>query len=180
MDKEAQTNQQNNPPKQKIILDTNLFSDLTDQHLVTPVVAYLVDLDKRGFGFAISDITLYELMRGQSSVNEKKRLSLLQAMFRYFLSPEVLFAAAQLDNLMKMENIQVNGVDHGDKFIAATAILSGSLILTADVRGFPWPFFHEIEYNPLIHKIGNKTKSHMIGLLTPDFDLIKRRFEERP
>lgn len=81
---------------------------------------------------------------------------------------------------MKMENIQVNGVDHGDKFIAATAILSGSLILTADVRGFPWPFFHEIEYNPLIHIVGKKTKSHMIGLLRPDFDLIKRRFEERP
>ena len=60
----TEANQQNNPPKQKIILDTNLFSDLTDQHLVTPLGAYLGDLDKRGFEFAISDITLYELMRG--------------------------------------------------------------------------------------------------------------------
>ncbi|HSW96246.1 MAG TPA: hypothetical protein VLF89_00315 [Candidatus Saccharimonadales bacterium] len=79
-----------------------------------------------------------------------------------------------------MEYIQINGVDHGDKFIAATAILSGSLILTADVRGFPWPLFHEIEYNPLLHTLGKKTKSHMIGLLQPDFALIKRHFAERP
>jgi predicted nucleic acid-binding protein len=180
MHKRKQSSQKNSSSKLKIILDTNLFSDLTDQHLASPITAYLFDLDKRGFEFAISDITLYELMRGQTTVNEKKRLDLLSSVFRYNLSSDIMITSAQLDNLMKMENIQVNGIDHGDKFIAATAILSGSLILTADVRGFPWPFFHELEYNPLIHKIGNKTKSHMIGLLQPDFDLTKRRFGERP
>lgn len=64
MDKKTQANQQNNPPKQKIILDTNIFSDLTDRNLVVPLIQYLTDLDKRGFEFALSDITLYELMRG--------------------------------------------------------------------------------------------------------------------
>lgn len=105
---------------------------------------------------------------------------MLSSTFRYFLSPEVLITAAQLDNLLKMEKIQVSRVDHGDKFIAATAILSGSLILTADVKGSPWPFFHEIEYNLLVHKIDNKTKCHVIGLLRPDIDLIKHHFEARP
>ena len=120
-------------------------------------------------------------MRGLNTERERKMLNFLYSYFRYFLAAEVLIASAQLDNLFKMENINIGGVDHGDKMIAATAILTGSLVLTADVRGFPWPFFHEIEYNPLLHKDqNNKTKCHVIGLLRPDFDLIKRHFEDRP
>ncbi|HSW96247.1 MAG TPA: type II toxin-antitoxin system VapC family toxin [Candidatus Saccharimonadales bacterium] len=74
MTKKKQTKQENNLPKQKIILDTNIFSDLTDQHLAIPLNTYLSDLVKRGFDFAISDITLYESIRGLSMPVKKNEL----------------------------------------------------------------------------------------------------------
>lgn len=176
-----QSQQQDNPQKQKILFDTNIFSDFSDKNLIIPLSLYLIDLINRGFNFALSDITLYELLRGLSIEKEEKMLNLISSYFRYYVTSEVLVASAQLDNLMKMENINVGGVDHGDKIIGATAILTGSLILTADVRGFPWPYFHEVEYNPLYFQDHNKkTKCHMVGLLRPDFELIKKRFYERP
>lgn len=181
MSKQTQQVQQNNLPKQKILLDTNIFSDLQDKSIQFPLTLYLLDLIKRGFEFALSGITIYELMRGLSAENEKRMLEFISPYFRYFITDEVLVTSAQLDNLMKMEDIKVNSVDHGDKIISATAILTGSLILTANARDFPWPFFHEVEYNPLMYKDHNKkTRCHMLSLLTPDFVLIKKRFKERP
>src|SRR5436190_12815902 len=168
MDPKINKQQSTTAPEQKIILDTNIFSDIHDKNIGFSLTMYLLDLIKRGFGFALSDITIYELMRGLSKEKEKKMLSFLSPYFSYYLTREVLITTAQLDNLMKMENINVNSVDHGDKIIAATAILTGSLILTANTRDFPWPFFHEVEYNPLFYNDHNKKKKcHMISLLSP-------------
>jgi len=168
-------------PKQKIILDTNVFSDLNDKHIGIPLTEYLNDLISRGFDFAFSDISSYELLRGLSIEREQKIIKLLSSYYRYYVTSEILIVSAQLDNLMKMEKIEVNKIDHGDKIIATTAILTGSLLLTANVRDFPWPFFHEVEYRPIFYQDGDKkTKCHAVSLLRPDFDLIKRHFEERP
>ncbi|HMS22688.1 MAG TPA: hypothetical protein PKA38_02880 [Candidatus Levybacteria bacterium] len=108
-------------------------------------------------------------------------LELLNPYFRYFLSVEVLVAAAQLDNIMKLENVDVNSIDHGDKFICATAILTGSLILTADAKGFHWPFFQEVEREIITFTAKNKkTKCYVLSLLRADHTIITQRFNERP
>lgn len=168
-------------PKQTIILDTNIFSYIGEKEVGIHVILYLIDLQKRGFGFAYSDITRYELLRGNTEKKENEMLGILNPYFRYFLSENVILAAAQLDNIMKAEKIEVNSVDHGDKFIAATAILTGSLIMTNNARDFPWPLFHEVESNPIIFQDKNKkSKCYMISLIRPDFDLINLRFKERP
>lgn len=170
-----------NTPKQTIILDTNIFSYISEPEVGSHVILYLVELLKRGFGFAYSDITIYELLRGNTEKKEKEMLEILNPYFRYFLSENVILSAARLDNIMKAEKIEVNSVDHGDKFIAATAILTGSLILTTNARDFPWPLFHEAESKPLIFQNKNKkTKCYMTSLIRPDFDLINLRFKERP
>lgn len=169
------------PPKQTIIIDTNIMSYISEKETVGYVLSYLLELVQRGFSFAISDVTIYELLRGNKQEKEKRMLELLNPYFRYFLTVEVLIAAAQLDNIMKLEEIEVNRVDHGDKFIAATAILTGSIIMTANVRDFPWPLFHEVESKPIIFQDkSKKSKCYMIALIRPDFDLIKLRFKERP
>lgn len=177
------TNEQprTNPPKQTIILDTNIFSYIGEKEVGIYVILYLIDLLKRGFGFAYSDITIYELLRGSTEKKENEMLDILNPYFRYFLSENVILAAAHLDNIMKAEKIEVNSVDHGDKFIAATAILTGSLIMTANARDFPWPLFHEVESEPIIFQDkSKKSKCYMISLIRPDFDLINLRFKERP
>lgn len=170
-----------NTPRQTIILDTNIFSYIGDREVGIHMISYLIDLLNRGFGFAYSDITRYELLRGTTESKENEMLDILNPYFRYFLSENVILAAAQLDNIMKAEKIEVNSVDHGDKFIAATAILTGSLIMTANARDFPWPIFHEAESRAITFQDRNKkTRCHMISLIRPDFDLINLRFKERP
>lgn len=168
-------------PKQRIILDTNIFSYMSDKEAGIHVIMYLLDFLERGFGFAYSEITLYELLRGNTQKKEQEMLQLLSPYFKYYLSENVILAAAQLDNIMKIEKIDANSVDHGDKFIAATAILTGSLIMTANARDFPWPLFHEVETKPIIFKSKKKSsKCYMLALISPDFDLIDRHFKERP
>ncbi len=171
---------QEKTPQQKIILDTNIFSYISNKEQALPFITYLLELMKRGFTFAYSEITLYEILRGTSIQKETDLLDLLNPYFRYFLNNKVIIAAAQLDNIMKIEKIDVNSVDHGDKFIAATAILTGSLILTANARDFPWPLFHEVESSPITFQEKKKTKCHVVALIRPDFDLISMRFKERP
>lgn len=180
MNQQSQNNNSNKTQQQKILLDTNVFSDLHDREFGTEVISYIIDLGKRGFNFAISNITLYEILRGLKAENEAKVVKLLSEIFRYNITDEVLIASARLDNVFKMEHIEINSIDHGDKIISATAILTGSLILTANVRDFPWPYFHEIETKPIFYQSGHKTKCHVLALITPDFDHILRRFNERP
>lgn len=178
MDKNDQK-QQN--PAQKIILDTNIISYINEKEKTDLILSYMLELVQRGFGFAISDITFYELLRGNRQEKEKRMLELLSPYFRYYLTSNVMVAAAQLDNVMKTENIDVNSVDHGDKFICATAILTGSLILTADAKGFHWPFFQEVERKIITYTDKcHKTKCNALALLRPDNILISQRFSERP
>ncbi|MBI2590823.1 MAG: type II toxin-antitoxin system VapC family toxin [Candidatus Blackburnbacteria bacterium] len=107
-------------------------------------------------------------------------LNILKPYLRYYLDENVVVAAARLDNIMKAEGAEVNSVDHGDKFIASTAILTGSLIMTANSRDFPWSLFHEVEYLPVIFQDrGKKTRCYTISLIRPDFNLINLRFQQR-
>lgn len=168
------------PPIQGILLDTNIMSRIDSTERGMSLVAYLIELAKRDFGFSISNITIYELLRGNTKEKEAKMLEFLEPWFRYFISEEVLVVAAQLDNILKTESIDVNSVKHGDKFIAATAILTGSLILTADSRDFPWPFFQEVERKPIWYKENHKQRCFLLALLKADVDMIRLRFSERP
>lgn len=168
-------------PLQRIILDTNVLSYLSEKETAPQILGYMLELVQRGFGFAISDITIYELLRGNKQEKEKRMIDLLNPYFRYFLTDTLLVTAAQLDNIMKLENIDINSVDHGDKFISATAILTGSLILTADAKGFHWPFFQEVERKIIYFTAKNKkTKCYILALLKPDNTIINQRFSERP
>ncbi len=167
-------------PKQNILLDTNIMSRIGSSNQGIDLVLYLFNLIERGFGLAISNITLYELLRGNTREKEEKMLEFLKTWFRYYISEEVLLTAAQLDNILKTENIQANSVDLGDKFISATSILTGSLILTNNSRDFPWPFFQEVERKPIFYEENNKQKCFLLALLKPDIDMVRLRFNERP
>lgn len=170
-----------NSPKQKIIIDTNIFSYLSRADVGKEIILYFLELVRRGFEFAYSNITVYELTRGASEKKEEELMEILNPYFKYYLDDRVVLAAARLDNIMKPERINVESVDHGDKFIAATAILTGSLILTANARDFPWPLFHEVENKPIIFETKNKrTICYMLALIQPDYGVINKNFTQRP
>lgn len=176
MDKDKKTQ-----PKQNIVLDSNIIQYSVDKNASVVFVPYLLELFQRGFGFAISDITIYELLKGANVKNEAEMLRILNIFQRYYLTDNVLIASAQLETIYKIENIEPKQIENGDKFIGATAILTGSLILTSNSRDFPWPYFQELERKPLVYnEKRNRSKCILASVLSPDIAMVNRRFSERP
>ncbi len=173
-------NENKTQPKQNIILDSNIIQYSADRNASLVFVPYLSELLQRGFGFAISDITIYELLKGANVKNEAEMLRILNIFQRYYLTDNVLIASGQLETIYKIEGIEQKQIEDGDKFIGATAILTGSLILTANSRDFPSPYFHELERKPLIYiEKRNRSKCILASILSPDIVMINRRFSER-
>ena len=140
---------------------------------------YLDSLIQRRFEFAISSITIYELLRGANRQTESKMLTILNSFQKYELTDIVLQNAAQLETLYKIEHIMPNEVEHGDKFIAATSILANSLVLTANALDFPAPYFQEIERELITFKVKKeRTRSIMVYMLKPDLSIIELRIQE--
>ncbi len=171
-------------PQQVIILDTNILQYINNQKILAQLLSYLSDLVKRGFGLAISEVTYYELLSGTTAKQEEDGLNILNNFTKYVVELRVLVAASQLSTLYyhqcKLEGRTSHDISVQDKIIASTAILTGSLILTANINDFPRPFFHEAEEKPLFYKDGNKTKMLVLQLLRPNQVVIQQRFQERP
>lgn len=82
------------------------------------------------------------------------------------------------DATIKQE--QNEDISLADKVITATSILSGSLVLTADVNDFPRPFFSEAEEKLIEYRKKNKTNMISLQILRPNIVYINQRFSERP
>lgn len=178
-----ETEEKKATPKQNIILDSNIIQYTADKFASQVFVQYLSDLLKRGFGLAISDISIFELLKGAYVKKENEMLQLLSIFIRYYLVDRVLVAAAQLETLYKLDGIDPKQIEAGDKLIGSTAILTGSLILTANARDFPSQYFPEVERKPLMYSIKNKnnfSKCILVTLLNPDINMISQKFSERP
>lgn len=179
-------NEQSNPhiPQQNIILDTNILQYTGNKKFSVELILYLADLARRGFGFAISDVTYYELLSGTTVKQEQQSIELLDKFNRYFVEITVLIAASRLSTLYyhqcKLEGRTSHDISFEDKIIASTAILTGSLILTANINDFPRPFFQEAEEKAIFYRDRNITKMLILQLLRPNQTIILQRFQERP
>lgn len=177
-------NESSNPettsiPIQNIILDTCILQYLSNTHIKPELNQYISELINRGFGPAISDISISELLQDATVEQEKAGLSIIGLFNRYPLSESILIGAAQLSSLYK-EAIETNiDISIGDKIIASTSVLSGSLILTADVNDYPRPFFWEAEEKWITYRKKNKSNILVVQLLRPNIEYINQRFTNR-
>ncbi|MHA1305138.1 MAG: type II toxin-antitoxin system VapC family toxin [Candidatus Heimdallarchaeaceae archaeon] len=165
---------------QNIILDTCILQYINDKKISTQLISYLGDLTKRGFGLAISDISIQELLTSATIKQERNGLALLSKLRAYRVESTILVGASQLSTLYSQEKISNQNISIPDKIIASTAILSGSLIMTADVNDFPRPFFLEAEEKLFFYKHKNKTNMRVIQILRPNKEVINQRYSERP
>jgi predicted nucleic acid-binding protein len=172
---------------QDIILDTCIIQYLGNENIAPRLKNYLVDLAGRGFNFAISEVTFAELLSNISLGKEiigRKTLALFK---RYFVGDRVLISSAQLSSLFKQVQIdnfekikiQSDHISLADKIIGATAILSGSLILTANIQDFPNPYFFPVEEKQVIYKRKNKSNMLYLQILSPNTQLILKLFKRR-
>lgn len=165
--------------KRYIILDTNIisyFSKIECKEKILEVLRYAVSL---GYGLAISDITYFELFNEIPVKKEQEMVSVLANISRIYVKKKILVAAAHLGSFYKEHNLPPEQFSPGDKIIASSAILTNSIIYTANARDFPTPFFKEIERK----MIDYQNKEYPVCLptyfLEPQLDYINKYHEKR-
>lgn len=173
------------PPKQSIILDTNVIQYSTNKKFGKEISTYLGELIKRGFELAISEVSYSELLANLNEKKEREGMELLNKFIKRFaVEYLVLIVTAQVSTLYnqqrRLELKPKTEASTEDKIIAATAILSGSLIMTSNINDFPRPFFKEVEEKLIFYKENNKNNMIVIQLLKPNIPVINQRFLERP
>ncbi len=169
-----------NAPKQNIILDTNILFYLGDKFIKYELSRYLLVLNRMGFGLAISKVSIVELLSGIPRINENGAIDKLNMFINYEIDHNVVIVTAQISTVYKNDKqVETGPIDIADRIIASTAILTGSLVMTADVNHFPRPYFVEKNEKIFSYKEKNNTKIRVIQLLQPNSSLIYNAFSCR-
>lgn len=133
----------------------------------------------QGFKLAISSVTIYEVLNNLPIKNIDAALSLVYKFEIFQINEKILFGATQLTNIYNKLPIEQHGISNEDKIIAATTILKGAYILTANLNDFPRPIFRNslevsIEYE-------NKKKTPcllVLQILEANGELIDKKLTE--
>lgn len=171
------------PPGQKhpdVLVDTCIIQYAADDRMGDEVTEYLKEILERGQRLALCEMTIYELIAGASITKEAQLLKWLTVFKRYQVDLNVFIAAARLKTLYDMQKLPQTQISDGDKMIAATSVLTGSFILTANGNDFPRPCFKEIEQKHIFYIHKNIQRMIPIQLLSPDNDTLNYFFSNRP
>lgn len=162
--------------QQYVILDTCIIQHFGETELAECILKDLRDTASAGYGLAISDFTYFELLDGASIEKEQQRIEALAGLSRYFVKKETLITAAHLGCLYQQDSASA---DIGDKIIAATSLLSNSIIYTTNGRDFPRPFYDEVSKRYLkYHKNGAEIVLPSY-FFKPDINYIIVKYKER-
>lgn len=163
-----------------IILDTNILAYLNEKTYRDSVIEYLLELIKRGYtNFAVSDITIFEILSEIPKRKEQELAKLLDQFPRFPIDWTTCLTGAQVATSYKCKKDEYRNIETGDKLIAANSILSGSPILTANSNDFPRPFFIEHHKKHIFFKDKNKDKMISLYLLYPDLTEFNLNYDNR-
>lgn len=167
-------------PIQNILLDTNIIQYAGSNPTAFEFLKYLIELQFRRFGLAMSDVSNFEILRNATTKQEQEIFQILKIFYRYYVSREVLISSARLATLYRNHCNLKGDIDYGDIFIGATSILTNSLILTRNRKDFPYPFFIEAEVRTIyVKKSDSFTEGYTVCLLRPNYEAINRLFALR-
>lgn len=165
-------------PKQKYtIIDTCIIQAASskDANKAKGVTSLLEMLINEGLSLAISEFTYYENLHGLKGSDAKRAVGILKKYEWKQITNNVLTTAALFGGFYHDEKI--DGIDHGDKIIAATAFLENGWILTENHKDFPNPFFILIKHFPITYKKKGSHQTMDICLYRPHSKLIKQKIE---
>lgn len=169
-----------NPSRNKkyIFLDSCIIQIIGSKIIAKSdaVILYLKSLEQQGYNLAISEFSIYENQHGLWGKEAITALEYLKSYEAKSISVMVLLVASALGGLYHEEKL--DGVDTGDKIIAATAILENGLILTENHKDYPSPFFVAEQLMPITFQFKSYQKTIDLGLYKPQGKLIARRIEE--
>lgn len=138
-----------------LVIDSNFIQKLGD---INPerAQAYwnlLYKLSDRLFLWSVSEITMFENTQGLWGEKYVAARDYMLKFRRFIVDKNVLLVAARLGGLYghPSNNEMYRRIDHGDKIIAATALLERGAVLTENVKDFPAPYFHHFEHQPITY-----------------------------
>ncbi|MEK7571998.1 MAG: PIN domain-containing protein [Patescibacteria group bacterium] len=153
------------------------YSNDSNKSKAESVIKCLASSGEQIGSLTISEITVYEYLHGLFGSKRKKALAVLSTYEKKIVSARVLLFASILGGLYHDEKI--DGIEMGDKLIAATAITENGYILTANHKDYPHPFFVTEESFALPYQVGHYKKTLDIVLYKPNLALLVRRLEEK-
>jgi predicted nucleic acid-binding protein len=153
-------NPQTPPNKPLVILDTNIFGYLLDVNKISQVLGIMLELSNT-YESSMSSYTRYELV-SKGTKDVQQLIDLLQK-FRTFIIDDNVLVIAGLMTCLHVEK-------GGDSIIAATALMNTAVILTANHKHYPEPYFHEQKYWHIDTKSkDNRTTTMTVHLLQVDY-----------
>lgn len=170
------TDEANN--KNSIILDTNILQYFGNKHIGPLLRQYLQVLRGRNFTLSISEVTIFESLAFSKRHQEDEIVRTLNQFLHKPITKEVLVTSSWLSKLYIIEQIPLLQISTEDKILGATALLTNSLIVTANVNDFPRPFFKEKEEELIFYRYKNKKRMIAVYLLEPNLPVIQERFDE--
>ena len=177
---EPQTTSLPTPTTQPIILDTNIIQYSAHKEIGPEILNYLIELTRRQFTLSISNITVFEILSGSTTEQETRLLETLKLFSTYQVTDNVLLVASRISTLYGREKLLSQNISIPDKIITATAIVTNSVVMTADLNDFPRPFLVEVEEKLIYYQQNNKRCIKDIMLLGPNYPFIQESFNNRP
>lgn len=174
--KEATGEQQQ---KRYIILDTNIISSFGNPSLGEKLLTVLKEAADLGYGTAISDITILEVINGTSAETESKMMGILEGIDRFSIETDILFAAAHLGGQYKAHELQLDQFGVCDQIIAATSIMRNAIVYTKNPRDFPAPMFKELDRRMLEYTSKEYPVCVPTYFMEPQLDYITAHYESR-
>jgi len=161
------------------IVDTNIliYTGSKQEALATAAITFLDEQASHGYRLAISEFTTYEYLKRLWGKKAEKSEEAISTYERKAVTREVLETASILDGLYYDEGL--TNISDGDKIIAATAILEDGLILTANHKDFPNPFFITHEWRVLPIKNPRYTQHLYLALYKPNTQLINLKVSDK-
>lgn len=165
---------QENNQTRYLILDTNILSragaHIDRKNVVGSLITeYLRDILSKSpnWDIALSSVTLFELTDRSSLENEVINAQAINGMKVFDVNQDILRCAGRLGSFYKEQGINDTQISAMDKIIGATAVLTGSIIYTIDMRDYPAPFF--VELTQIRKTIEYKNKDDLPVFLTTYF-----------
>jgi predicted nucleic acid-binding protein len=167
-------------PSRYIILDTNIFQHFGNETLANKIIENLRYAVSQGYGLAMSQYSLIELVDNASVETEQRRINAIKGVKHFKVKQSTLIAAGHLGSLYKEDGMEEKQQpERGDKIIGATAVLNNCVIYTTNGKDFPPPYFKEIARHYLPYTKAGRDVAIMGYFLEPDLKAIEDRNNSR-
>ena len=162
-----------------IVIDSCILEYLLNRDMNDSITQQLGYWCNNVFTLSVSEVSYAELVDGAHLDKETKVIDLLDKYHSFAISKRIITGAGKIGSVYKQEFPTEKTVSLGDKILAATSIIYGAPLVTANVKDFPHPFFKTLKDKNIIYMKDNKRRMINIALLFPNYEYLTYAFNTR-